>query len=92
MNKSELVDAIAADTKLTKKDAETFLKSFMENVSLALEKGDNVQLIGFGTFDVGERPAREGRNPKTGETIKIAASKTPKFKAGKALKDRVNNK
>lgn len=92
MNKSELVDAIAADTKLTKKDAEAFLKSFVENVSLALEKGDNVQLIGFGTFDVGERPAREGRNPKTGETIKIAASKTPKFKAGKALKDRVNNK
>ncbi|MBQ9206394.1 MAG: HU family DNA-binding protein [Treponema sp.] len=90
MNKSELIDAIAADTKFTKKDTEAFLKSFVETVSGAMEKGDSVQLIGFGTFDVGTRSAREGRNPKTGETIKIAATKTPKFKAGKALKDRVN--
>lgn len=90
MNKSELIDAIAADTKLTKKETEEFLKAFTENVAKALEKGESVQLVGFGTFDVGERAARDGRNPKTGETIKIAASKSPKFKAGKALKDRVN--
>lgn len=90
MNKAELIDAIADETKFTKKDTEAFLKSFIENVSKAMEKGDSVQLIGFGTFEVGERGEREGRNPKTGETIKIAAAKTPKFKAGKALKDRVN--
>lgn len=90
MNKAELIDAIAADTKLTKKDVDAVVKAFTENVAKSLEKGDSVQLIGFGTFDVSERAAREGRNPKTGETIKIAASKCPKFKAGKALKDRVN--
>lgn len=90
MNKSELIDAIAADTKLTKKDADAFLKSFVENVSKAMEKGEDVALVGFGTFGVSTRAARSGRNPKTGETIKIAASKCPKFKAGKALKDRVN--
>lgn len=90
MNKAELIDAIAADTKLTKKDVDAVVKAFTENVAKSLEKGDSVQLIGFGTFDVGERAAREGRNPKTGETIKIAASKCPKFKAGKDLKDRVN--
>lgn len=90
MNKSELIDAIAADTKLTKKDTEAFVKSFTENVAKALEKGDSVQLIGFGTFEVGERAARTGRNPATGATINIPASKSPKFKAGKALKDRVN--
>lgn len=92
MNKVELVDAIAKDTGLTKKDAENALKSFIENVSKELKKGGSVQLIGFGTFDVGKRAAREGRNPKTGETIKIAACKSPKFKAGKALKDLVNKK
>lgn len=92
MNKSELIDAIAADTKLTKKDTEAFLKSFMDTVSNAMAKGDSVALIGFGTFDVGTRAARSGRNPKTGETIKIPASKTPRFKAGKALKDKVNKK
>jgi DNA-binding protein HU-beta len=92
MNKVELVDAIAKDTGLTKKDAEGALKSFIENVSKELKKGNEVQLIGFGTFAVGKRAAREGRNPKTGETIKIAASKAPKFKAGKALKDLVNKK
>lgn len=90
MNKAELISAIVEDTKLTKKDAEAFLKSFTENVAKTLEKGEDVQLIGFGTFAVGARAERSGRNPKTGETIKIAASKTPKFKAGKALKDRVN--
>lgn len=90
MNKSELIDAIAEETKLTKKDTESFLKSFTENVAKALEKGDSVQLIGFGTFEIGERAARTGRNPATGAEIQIPASKSPKFKAGKALKDRVN--
>jgi Bacterial nucleoid DNA-binding protein len=92
MNKSELVDAIAKDTSLTKKDTETFVKSFVEVVSKALKKGDDVSLIGFGTFSVAKRAARTGINPKTKETIKIAASKAPKFKAGKALKDLVNKK
>ncbi len=92
MSKIELVDAIAKDTGLTKKDAEAALKSFIENVSKELGKGKPVQLIGFGTFDVGKRAARTGRNPKTGEEIKIAASKNVKFKAGKALKDRVNKR
>lgn len=90
MNKAELVDAIAKDTGLTKKDTELVVKSFVENVSKSLEKGEDVQLIGFGTFSVGERAARTGHNPKTGEKITIKASKAPKFKAGKALKDRVN--
>lgn len=92
MNKSELVDAIAQDTGLSKKDSEAALKSFVENVSNALVKGDSVQLIGFGTFSVSERAARSGRNPLTRETITIAASKNAKFKAGKALKDRINKK
>ncbi|MBP3608389.1 MAG: HU family DNA-binding protein [Treponema sp.] len=90
MNKAELVDAIAKDTGLTKKDTELVVKSFVENVSKSLEKGEDVQLIGFGTFSVGERAARTGHNPKTGEKITIKASKAPKFKAGKSLKDRVN--
>ncbi len=92
MNKAELIDAIAKEAGLTKKDSEAALKAFVNNVSLALKKGDSVQLIGFGTFDVGTRAARTGRNPQSGETIKIKASKTPKFKAGKALKDLVNKK
>ena len=92
MNKSELVDAIAQDTGLSKKDSEAALKSFVENVSNALVKGESVQLIGFGTFSVSERAARSGRNPLSGETITIAASKNAKFKAGKALKDRINKK
>ncbi|MBO4385586.1 MAG: HU family DNA-binding protein [Treponema sp.] len=92
MNKSELVDAIAADTGLSKKDTEGFVKSFIETVTKQLTKGDSVQLIGFGTFEVGKRAARTGRNPQTGEEIKIAAAKAPKFKAGKALKDAVNKK
>ena len=90
MNKSELVDAIAAETKLSKKDTEAFVKSFVDVVSKALKKGDDVALVGFGTFAVTKRAARTGHNPKTGETIKIAAAKTPKFKPGKGLKDLVN--
>ena len=92
MNKAELVDAIAKDTGLTKKDSEAALKSVIDTISNELAKGHEVSLIGFGTFAVGKRAARSGRNPKTGETIKIAASKSPKFKAGKALKDKVNKK
>ena len=90
MIKADLIDAIVAETKFSKKDTDLFIRAFIENVSKALEEGDNVQLMGFGTFEVGKRAEREGRNPKTGETVKIPASKTPKFKAGKALKDRVN--
>jgi DNA-binding protein HU-beta len=92
MNKSELIDAIAEETGLTKKDSEASLKAFINTVSKELKKGGSVQLIGFGTFEVGKRAARVGRNPKTGENIKIKASKNPKFKAGKALKDLVNKK
>ena len=77
MNRMELVAAIAEKTELSKKDAE-------------LKKGEKIQLVGFGTFEVSERAAREGRNPQTGEAMKIAASKSPKFKAGKALKDALN--
>ncbi|WP_191017054.1 HU family DNA-binding protein [Treponema zioleckii] len=90
MNKSELVDAIAKDTGLTKKDSEAALKSFIENVSKAVESGDDVQLIGFGTFTTATRAERTGRNPSTGKEITIPASKSPKFKPGKAFKDRVN--
>lgn len=90
MNKTELVAAIAQETKLPKKDAEAAIKAFVDVVSEELKKGEKVQLVGFGTFEVSERAAREGRNPQTGETMKIAASKAPKFKAGKALKDIVN--
>ena len=87
MNKSELVAAMVAKSELSKKDAEKALKAFTEVVSEKLKKGEKIQLVGFGTFEVSERPARTGRNPQTGETIEIAASRTPKFKAGKALKD-----
>ena len=90
MNKTELVAAIAEKTELSKKDAEKALKAFTDVVAEELKKGEKIQLVGFGTFEVADRPAREGRNPKTGETMTIAASKTPKFKAGKALKDMVN--
>ena len=92
MNKAELVEAIAGDTGLSKKDSEAALKSFIENVSKQLTKGNDVQLIGFGTFTVSKRAARTGRNPATGEEIKIAAAKAPKFKPGKALKDRINKR
>ena len=90
MNKTELVAAMAEQTNLSKKDAEAALKAFIDVVSEELKKCEKVQLVGFGTFEVSERAAREGRNPQTGETMEIKASKTPKFKAGKALKDMMN--
>ena len=90
MNKTELVAAMAEKTELSKKDAEMALKAFTDVVAEELKKGEKVQLVGFGTFEVAEREAREGRNPRTGETMTIAASKSPKFKAGKALKDSLN--
>ena len=92
MNKSELIAAIAAKTGETKKDAEATLNAFVDVVTNALVKGDKVQLVGFGTFEVRKRAARKGRNPQTKEEIKIPASKAPVFKAGKALKDLVNKK
>lgn len=90
MNKTELVAAIAEKADLSKKDAEAALKAFTDVVADALKKGDKVQLVGFGTFEVSERAARTGRNPQTGAEMTIPASKAPKFKAGKALKDMVN--
>ncbi|MBR1815051.1 MAG: HU family DNA-binding protein [Lachnospiraceae bacterium] len=90
MNKVELVAAVAEAAGLSKKDAEKAVKAFTDAVSAELAKGGKVQLVGFGTFEVSERAAREGRNPQSGEKLVIAASKTPKFKAGKALKDMVN--
>ncbi|OUQ13115.1 DNA-binding protein [Lachnoclostridium sp. An14] len=90
MNKTELIAAIAERAEISKKDAEKALKAFTEAVADELVKGEKVQLVGFGTFEVSERAAREGRNPKSGEPMKIEASRTPKFKAGKALKDMVN--
>jgi len=90
MNKADIVAAVAEKTGLSKKDAEKAVKAFTEVVSDELVKGERIQLVGFGTFEVTERAAREGRNPKTGEPMAIAASKTPKFKAGKALKDMIN--
>lgn len=90
MNKTDLVAAMAEKAEVSKKDAEKVLKAFTDVVADALKNGDKVQLVGFGTFEVSERAAREGRNPQTGETMKIEASKAPKFKPGKALKDEVN--
>jgi len=90
MNKSELIDAVAADSGLTKADTERALKSFMGTITDTLKNGDQVTLIGFGTFLVRERKARTGRNPRTGESIQIKAANNPAFKAGKALKDAVN--
>lgn len=90
MNKTELVAAIAEKTGLTKKDAEGAVKAFTDTVAEQLKAGDKIQLVGFGTFEVTERAARTGKNPQTGEAINIPASKAPKFKAGKALKDEVN--
>ena len=89
MNKTELVAAMAEQTLLSKKDAEAALKAFIDVVSEEMKKGEKVQLVGFGTFEVSERAAREGRNPATGESMVIKAYKAPKFKAGKALKDLV---
>ena len=90
MNKVELSAAIASETGLSRKDAEAAVKAFVDVVTSELQKGEKVQLVGFGTFEVSERAAREGRNPQTGETMTIEASKAPKFKDGKALKDAVN--
>lgn len=90
MNKTELVAAIAANAELSKKDSEAAVKAFVEVVTEQLKKGEKVQLVGFGTFEVAKRAARNGKNPQTGKAIKIPASNAPKFKAGKALKDAVN--
>ena len=90
MKKTELIAAVAEKAELSKKDAEKAVKAFTDVVSEELVNGGKIQLVGFGTFEVSERAAREGRNPKSGEVMNIPASKTPKFKAGKALKDMVN--
>ncbi len=90
MNKTELVAAVAENAALSKKDAEKAVNAVINAISGAMADGDKVQLVGFGTFEVRERSARTGKNPRTGEAIKIAASKVPAFKAGKALKDTVN--
>ena len=90
MNKAEMIDAVAEATDLSKADAEKATNAVLDNIIGALSKGDQVTLIGFGTFTVRERAARTGRNPQTGETIQIKASKSPGFKAGKAFKDAVN--
>ena len=91
MNKQQLVEAMASKSELTKVDAEKALKAFIDTVTEELKNGGKVQLVGFGTFEVAERAARKGRNPKTSEEIMIPASKSPRFKAGKALKDIVKN-
>lgn len=89
MNKSELVDLVAEKTGMSKKDSEKALKAVLEGITDGLVRGNKVQLVGFGTFEVRQRKAREGRNPATGEKIKIKALKVPAFKPGKALKDKV---
>lgn len=90
MNKTELVAALAAKAEISRKDADKFVTAFTDTIAESLVKGDKVQMIGFGTFEVKDRPARNARNPRTGKEIQIAASKAPVFKAGKALKDKVN--
>jgi len=90
MNKTELIAAVAEKAELSKKDAEKAVKAFTDAVAEELNVGGKIQLVGFGTFEVSKREAREGRNPRTGETMKIAATNMPKFKAGKALKDMMN--
>ena len=90
MNKSELIERMASDADISKAAAERALESFTTSVKSTLKKGGSVALVGFGTFSVGARAARDGRNPKTGETIKIKAAKVPKFTPGKALKDALN--
>lgn len=92
MNKSELIAEVAEKTGLTKKDAEAAVKAVVDTITDAMIQGDKVQLVGFGTFEVRERAARFGRDPRTGESMEIAASKAPAFKAGKGLKDAVNGK
>ena len=90
MNKTEFIAAVAEKAEISKKDSEKALKAFVDVVTEQLKAGDKVQLVGFGTFEVSERAAREGRNLQTGKTMTIAACKAPKFKAGKALKDAIN--
>lgn len=90
MNKTDLVNVVSQETELKKKDVEAVLNATLDAIMNALKEGDKVQLIGFGNFEVKESAEREGRNPQTGETMKIAACKAPKFKAGKALKDAIN--
>lgn len=90
MNKTELIASVAEKAAISKKDADKAIAAFIESVTDALKAGDKVQLVGFGTFEVRERAARTGRNPQTNETITIAASKSPAFKAGKAFKDAVD--
>lgn len=92
MNKQDLISAIAEKANLTKKDSEAALSAVIDTIQAALKKGDKVQLVGFGSFEVRKRAAREGRNPQTGATMKIAAAKVPTFKAGKGLKDLINKK
>ena len=90
MNKTELIAAVAEKAEISKKDSEKALKAFIDVVTDELKNGEKIQLVGFGTFEVSERAAREGRNHQTGKTMKIEACKAPKFKAGKALKDAIN--
>ena len=90
LNKTELIAAVAEKAEISKKDAEKAVKALVDTITEEMVKGEKVQLVGFGTFEVSERAAREGRNPRSGESVTIAASKSPKFKAGKALKDAVN--
>lgn len=90
MNRVELIESIATRAEITKKDAERALAAFMETVKDTLASGDKIALVGFGTFEASERAAREARNPKTGESVHVPACKSPKFKAGSALKSAVN--
>ena len=92
MNKSDLIAAVAAKTGETKKSAETSINAIVDVISATLAKGDKIQLVGFGSFEVRQRAARKGRNPQTGKELKISAKKAPVFKAGKVLKDAVNKK
>lgn len=90
MNKAELIANVAGSAGISKRDAEKAINAFIENIESALKKGDKVQLVGFGTFEVRERAERKGRNPQTNQEITIPASKVPAFKVGKALKDAIN--
>lgn len=90
MTKAELIEKVASKTKVSKADAGRVLSGFLDSVSQSLSKGDSVTLVGFGTFSVGKRAARKGRNPQTGASINIPATKVPRFKSGKDLKDAVN--
>ena len=90
MKKTELISTVAEKCEVKKQDAEKIINAVLDTIVETIAEGEKVQLVGFGTFEVSERAAREGRNPQTGKTMKIAACKAPKFKAGKALKDAVN--